>query len=164
MKTTHTWIAATVLVSAILAALLVQRDAKARDLAPGPDPVPAPIVWIKVTGTGESWVRLDSVDIVRVSETSSNRAEMFTVAAGKLKSLGAVKGDALAQLRPALAQWVKVNNDGLLVNPHRIIGVSFDETVSSTGKRATVYVKDLFRAGIAQEGQEIAKLAALVRQ
>ena len=65
-------------------------------------------------------------------------------------------------MRPTLARWVKVGNDGLLVNPQRVITVHIDETVSFTGKRATVYVTDLFQAGIAQDGQEIAKLELLV--
>jgi hypothetical protein len=163
MKISHTWTAAVVvLAAAIAAALVAQPRAAARDLAPAIEQAPAAVTWVKVTGTGESWVRFDAVDIVRLSETDSNRAEMFTVAAGRLKSAGIVKDDALAQLRPAISQWVKVNNDGLLVNPRRITSVSFDETVSFTGKRATVYVKDLFRAGIAQEAAEVAKLEAMV--
>ena len=152
-----------ILTAAVAVGLVLHQKAVARDVEPR-EPAPQRVVWVKVTGTGEAWVRLDAVDVIRLSETSSNRGEMFAVAAGKLKSIGIVKDDELARLRPALAPWVKVGNNGLVVNPQRITSVAFDQTVSFSGKRATVYVTELFPVGTAQNAQEIAELEALVRK
>ena len=132
-----------------------------------PAPAARPPKWVELSGgtvTGQTFVRLDAVDVLRVSQTSASRAEAFTVSAGKLKHTGIIKDAPLDRIRPSLTEWIKVGNDGLLVNPRRITMVRFDPSVSATGRRATVHVTDLFEVGTATEADDLAKLERLLGQ
>jgi hypothetical protein len=147
--------------AAILSVVVVRAGAGEPAALGGRAAAPA-ITWVEFSGTGRSFARVDVIDIFRISQTSPSRAEAFVVRAGKLEHAGIVNDAALDRIRPLLVDWIKVGNDGLLVNAERVTMVRFDATVSANGRRAVVSVTDLFEAGSTAEADEIAKLERLV--
>ena len=149
-----------------LLALVAGIASIARAGEPAPARV-APQRWVELSGgtaTGQTFVELDTIDVVRISQTSSSCAEAFSVSAAKLKHTGIIKDAPLDRIRPSLTEWIKVGNDGLLVNPRRVTMVRFDPAVSATGRRATVHVTDLFEVGTATETEDLMKLERFVGQ
>ena len=148
--------------AAILSVAVVRVGAGEPAALGGREALRAAPTWVEFSGTGRSFARLDVIDIFRISQTTPARAEAFVVCGGKLKHAGIVSDAALERIRPLLGDWIKVGNDGLLVNPERVTMVRFDATVSANGRRAVVSVTDLFEAGSATDADEIAKIERLV--